>query len=528
MLQELHRAGADSPPDAIKWTCAAIGRIGAIFGAGAAAVKQQVPVAGLRQGCTKNPEAFRFVMHPVLASCCLSPRLPRAALRSLRVYLYKTLKNMKLCGILTAFGIFFSTYNLFAAPISFDEWFLDATLRTDYTFTGTAKTQIIALDELRKCDGWYGRRVNLDAVPLRGNGQLTMTDSETGTVIYRTSFSTLFQEWQTSEEATKVQRCFENVFQLPMPSRDVDVKVELYNTHDEVVGRYQHHVKVDDILIRPLNTTTVADHRELWKGGDSRDAIDVAILAEGYTCDEAETFYRDAQEACDELLRYEPFASYRNRFNIVAVALESLESGVSIPHAGVWKKTALSSSFDTFYSNRYLTTLRLKQMNDAIAGIPYEHIIILANTDNYGGGGIYNSYTLTAAHHRLFKPVTVHEFGHSFAALADEYFYDDQYEEFYHPGIEPWEQNITTLADFGAKWADMLPEGTPVPTPSKDLAPTDMQHIGVYEGGGYQSKGVYRPYMDCRMRTNEVPEYCKVCERAITRVIRFYTENMSE
>lgn len=417
-----------------------------------------------------------------------------------------------------------AAWGISASAVNFDDWFRDATLRVDYTFTGTSRTQIIALDELRSSDGWFGRRVNLDQVPLRGNGQIAMTDSQTGDTIYRMSFSTLFQEWQTSEEAATAQKSFENVFQLPMPRRDADVEVALYNTHNEVTARMKHHVKVDDILIRPILATNVADHRTLWQGGDSKEAIDIVILAEGYTRDESATFYSDAEVACSELLKYEPFASYRDRFNVTAVALASEESGVSIPHEGIWKNTALSSSFDTFYSNRYLTTLRLKRMNDALAGIPYEHIIILANTDNYGGGGIFNSYTLVAAHHRMFKPVTVHEFGHSFAGLADEYFYDDQYEEFYFPGIEPWEQNITTLADFSSKWADMLPEGTPIPTPTEGLAPTDMQHIGVYEGGGYQSKGVYRPFVDCRMQTNEVPEFCRVCERAISRIIEFYTE----
>lgn len=429
---------------------------------------------------------------------------------------------MILRNIITA--ICFATAVSAAASVDFDQWFTDNTLRTDYVFSGTSKVQSIALDELRSSKGWYGRRVNLDEVPLRGNGQITMTDAETGTVIYRMSFSTLFQEWQTSEEATRVVKSFENCFQLPMPRHDADVKVHLYDTHDRVTAEFTHRVKVDDILIRPIMGAHVADHRTIWKGGDSKEAIDVVILAEGYTRAEAELFYQDAKAATDEMLKYEPYTRYKNRFNFTAVALESEESGVSIPHDGVWKKTALSSSFDTFYSNRYLTTLRLKQMNDALAGIPYEHIIILANTDNYGGGGIYNSYTLSAAHHRMFKPVTVHEFGHSFAALADEYFYDDQYEEFYFPDVEPWEQNITTLKDFDSKWADMLPAGTPIPTPAEGIADTDMTKIGVYEGGGYQSKGVYRPYMDCRMRTNEVPQFCKVCERAISRVIEFYTE----
>lgn len=431
---------------------------------------------------------------------------------------------MNLRKFFTSIAILTSLSAAAQQPQEFDALFADSTLRVDYIFTGNAKQQIIALDELRRSDGWFGRRVNLQEVPVRGNGQITMTDAATGNTLYRTSFSTLFQEWQTSEEASRLTKSFENVFQLPMPRRDADVKVILYDTHDRITAEYTHRVKVDDILIRPIIASCPAPHRMLWQGGDSREAIDVAIVAEGYTSEEAEVFYSDAQTACEEILKYEPFCRYKERFNITAVALPSAESGVSIPHENVWKKTALSSSFDTFYSNRYLTTLRLKQLNDALGGIPYEHIVILANTDNYGGGGVYNSYTLTAAHHRMFKPVTVHEFGHSFAGLADEYFYDDQYEEFYFPDVEPWEQNITTLKDFSSKWADMLPAGTPIPTPTDGIAETDMEHIGVYEGAGYQSKGVYRPFRDCRMRTNEVPEFCKVCERAVARIIEFYTQ----
>ena len=234
-------------------------------------------------------------------------------------------------------------------------------------------------------------------------------------------------------------------------------------------------------------------------------------------------FYADAERATQEILKYKPFSDFKDRFNFVAVAVPSLESGVSIPHNNDWKQTALHSNFDTFYSKRYLTTLKLKALNDALAGVPYEHILILANTSNYGGGGIYNSYTLSAAHNEHFLPVTVHEFGHSFGGLADEYFYDDQYANYYHTNIEPWEQNITTLARFSEKWKDMLPPKRKIPTGTDDTTDSDTQKIGVYEGGGYMSKGVYRAFRNCRMRTNEVPVFCAVCERALRRLIEFYT-----
>ena len=383
----------------------------------------------------------------------------------------------------------------------------DKTLRVDYIFSGTDKSVEISLDEMSCFDGWAGRRVNLDEVPVRGNGQISLTDVASGEVLYRQSFSTLFQEWQTTEEATRVRKSFENVFLLPMPDAQAKVRVELYDFWGNVSASLTHIVDPGDVLIRKM-APQVSRHQYLLKSGSPEDKIDVVIVAEGYTAEESEMFYNDARIAMDAILAHEPFGQYKDRFNFVAVALESNDSGVSVPGEGEWKDTALKAHFNTFYMDRYLTTLRLKNMHDRLCGIPYEHIVILANTDTYGGGGIYNSYTLTTAHHPAFKPVVVHEFGHSFAGLADEYYYDDQYVEYYYPDCEPWEQNITTLFDFESKWKDML----------------DAGQAQLLEGAGYQSKGVYRGSEDCRMHTNKAEAFCPVCQRAIGRIIEFYTE----
>ena len=396
---------------------------------------------------------------------------------------------------------------LIASLVAFGLSAQDRTLRVDYIFSGTDKSVEISLDEMSCFDGWAGRRVNTDAVPVRGNGQISLADAQTGKVLYRQSFSTLFQEWQTTEEATKVRKAFENVFLLPMPQSKAVVRVELYDFWGSIYASLNHEVDPSDILIRKVDPVP-APHRYLHQGGTSEDCIDVAIVAEGYTEEEMDKFYAHAKTAMDAILSHAPFGEYKDRFNFVAVALESEDSGVSVPGEGEWKKTALGSHFNTFYMDRYLTTLRLRQMHDKLCGIPYEHIVILANTDTYGGGGIFNSYTLTTAGHRSFKPVVVHEFGHSFAGLADEYYYDDQYVEYYYPDSEPWEQNITTMVDFESKWKDMVEAGS----------------AGVYEGAGYQSKGVFRPAEDCRMHTNAAETFCPVCQRAIARIIEFYTE----
>ena len=379
------------------------------------------------------------------------------------------------------------------------------TLRVNYTFSGNSKEARIYLDDLNVIDGWAGRRVNLKDLYLEGNGQILMTDEATGDTLYRNAFSTLFQEWQNTEEATQVDRSFENVFLLPMPNQKVVVEVKLTDNYNKVAAKLKHTVDPQDILIRRIGLNP-PEWKYLHQGGSPEKCIDVVIVPEGYTADQMELFYKDAGIAVNSLFSHEPFKTFQDRFNILAVELASKDGEVSVPKEGLWTETALSSHFSTFYSDRYLTTLRLRQLHDKLAGVPYEHIIILANTDVYGGGGIFNSYTLTTAHHAQFAPVVVHEFGHSFGGLADEYYYDDQYEQYYNSDTEPWEPNLTTKVDFDSKWKDMMPEA------------------GLYEGGGYMSKGVWRGFPDCRMKTNSYHEFCPVCRRSLERIIRFYTE----
>ena len=401
----------------------------------------------------------------------------------------------------------------------FETYFTEQTLRVDYVFTGNEQGQQIALDELIATPGWAGRRHHLAEMPLKSHGQLVMRDKETGQTIYATSFSSLFQEWTATDEAKEVTKSYENCFLMPFPKKVAEVEVTLMNYRHEVVATLKHTVDPNDILIHQKGREHVTPYKYMVQNGTPEECIDVAILAEGYKPEEMELFYEDAAKVSEFLFSYEPFKSLQKKFNFVAVASPSEDSGVSIPKKGEWKHTAFSSNYSTFYSDRYLTTSHLKAVHDALAGIPYEHIIVLANTDEYGGGGIYNSLMLTAAHHSTFRPVVVHEFGHSFAGLADEYFYDDDVMSGSYPlDIEPWEANITTLVDFDSKWKDMLPKGTPIPTIEQNTP------VGVFEGGGYSSKGVYRPAYDCRMRTNSSPEFCEVCNRAIRRIIEFYTE----
>ena len=391
----------------------------------------------------------------------------------------------------------------------FNSWFQDKTLRIDYIFSGNDHEQHIAVDELSQSPRWYGKRQRLAELPMEGNGQITVRDSVSGKIIYRNSFSTLFQEWQSYPEAKTIDKSFENVFLVPMPKRTVKVTLDLRDNRRQISASLTHVVNPNDILIRHIGEKGVNPYVYLQKAADTTRCIHIAYVAEGYTKSEMPKFLEDARRAMGYLFSYEPFKSSRNRFSLVAVESPSVDSGVSIPREGIWKNTALLSNYDTFYSERYLTTLHLKRLHDCLAGIPYEHIIVLVNTERYGGGGILNSYDLCAAHNSTFRPVVVHEFGHSFAGLADEYAYDTEEVPMYPHDVEPWEKNITTKVDFKGKWENLI---------GKD------PKAGFYEGAGYSPKGVYRAYPDCRMRTNENPDFCPACRQAIQAVIDFYTK----
>lgn len=418
----------------------------------------------------------------------------------------------------------------------FNDYFDGRALRLDYVFAGDSAKQAIYFEQAYVLPTWAGRRQRLSEQYLTGNGQIEVKAHATDSVIYVSSFSTLFQEWQVTEEATRVSKAFDNSYLVPMPKRPVDVTVTLTDVHRHVTARLTHTLDPTDILIRPVADTDTP-YYYIVKSGDVADCVDIAILAEGYTEQEMPKFRSDCQRATEALFSHEPFKHMKDRFNVVAVCAPSRDSGPCIPHEGLWKSSAAHSHYDTFYSDRYLMTQDIHQVYDVLGTVPFEHIIILVNSSTYGGGGIYNQITLATSDHPTFKQVFVHEFGHSYGGLGDEYFYDDQYTTQYPADTEPWEPNLTTLVNFQSKWADLLPAGTAIPTPPDSIpdyrkASTAeewqaineaTQRVGVFEGGGYQSKGVYRPAQECRMKINEVEEFCPVCRRAIERITDFYT-----
>ena len=406
---------------------------------------------------------------------------------------------------------------------SFERVFNDSTLRLDYSIAGNASSARVALTRMSKSEGWAGRRQNLAKAPYRGYGSVVVVDKESADTIYSHSFSTLFSEWRTTDEAREVERAFQNSFLVPLPKKEAVVTVSILDSYGHPIASLSHPYSPADILVRRITPSRTTPFKYIHQGGRPEEAIDVAILAEGYTLEEMDKFYSHAEEAAKAILAHRPFAGRSSDFNFIAVASPSLDSGVSVPKDDAWRKTAFGSHYSTFYSDRYLTTPEVYDVHDALEGIPYEHIIILANSPVYGGGGIYNSYTLTTTGNENFRPVVVHEFGHSFGGLADEYFYEtDVMNDTYPADSEPWEPNITTLVDFSGKWGHLLDEAIPIPTPISEV---NKYPLGVFEGAAYSFKGVYRPADDCRMRTNTCPDFCPACEDAINRLIDFYTGN---
>jgi len=416
----------------------------------------------------------------------------------------------------------------------FNTYFEDATLRLDYIFAGDSRATHIYFHQSSKIDGWAGRRNKLSEKYLNGNGQIIVKDLQTQNVIYCNSFSTLFQEWQSEKEATEIKKSFENSYLVPYPKRPVEITITLTDSHNKISAQFSHIINPKDILIKKIRNN-LYPYKYILQSGSQSSCVDIAIISEGYTKSEMNKFHSDCIRVVDALFSHEPFASMKNKFNVIAVDCPSEDSGPSIPRFDKWANTSVNTHYDTFYTDRYLMTSNIWRVYDVLSCIPFEQIIVMVNSKEYGGGGIFNQINVITSDHYTFKEVLVHEFGHGYGGLGDEYDYGNQASTMYPTDTEPWEPNLTTLVDFSHKWADLIPNGTPIPTPPinfsfnyinqpKSLIKKITQCVGVFEGGGYQSKGVYRPAQECRMKVNEVEDFCPVCSRHLIKLTKFYTE----
>ena len=406
------------------------------------------------------------------------------------------------------------------AQNEFDTFFVKKSLRIDFALTGNATTQQAAIQQLREEPVWGGPVKNLEDPFNYGGYYVNVYDAESGRKIYSRGFNTLFEEWRTTDQAKSETQAWNNSVSVPFPKKPVQIEICARDKADmNFHPLLKQLVDPKSIFIdrSPLKKNKVV---EIQSNGDSSNKADLVFLAEGYTEDEMDKFEADAKRFTKTLFDTPPFGKYKADFNVWAVCVPSQESGMDVSGDGVWKNTALNSGYYTFGIDRYLTSQDLKPIRDAVWDVPCDAIFILVNSDTYGGGGMYNFYAMSTANNELTSVVFVHEFGHSFAGLADEYFQSEvAYNDFYNLKYEPWEPNITTLVDFDKKWKDLLPKNTPIPTPLDDKF---KDKTGVFEGGGYLSKGIYRPMDNCMMR-NYHP-FCPACQRGITQMINFLTD----
>jgi hypothetical protein len=419
---------------------------------------------------------------------------------------------------ITSFFLLLLCANILAQS-EFETYFTDRQLRVDFALSGNDKFQAAALIQLREEPVWGGPHKNLIDPFEFGGYMVKVYDKASGKLIYSRGFDTLFEEWLATEQAKKETQSWTNSLVLPFPKDSSVMKL---------LARSISGDGFDTLMTLTIDPASIfIDRGKLFdnevkiiqSNGNPQEMIDLVFVAEGYKAEEKDKFMADAKRFTDSLFVIPPFDEYRNKFNVTAVMVASSESGTDLSGKGIFRNTALNTGFYTFGTERYLTTQDMKSIRDAVWNVPCDAIFLLVNSDVYGGGGMYNFYAIGTADNARTIHVFVHEFGHSFAGLADEYFYDDEYSNVFDLKVEPWKPNITTLVDFQRKWKNMLPKDTPVPTPLK--APY-KDELGVFEGGGYVSKGVYRPMDHCMMR--DYRPFCPVCNKTIRQMIDFLTD----
>jgi hypothetical protein len=407
-----------------------------------------------------------------------------------------------------------------ASNAQFGKYFENRTLRIDYFHSGSVEAEYIMPDEMMLEGKWAGTRKHLIDPFDYGADKVMVYDSASNELIFTRGFSTLFIEYQATKEAKSQCGNFSESIIMPLPKKTARLEYYSRGKDMEWIKRYEVFInpEKDDIKAGKEN---VYLYKDILKSGKPKKSLDLVILPEGYTKDELPKFLDDCSRFTGYLFETDPYLEFMRKINVRAVLAPSEESGTDIPGDSISRNTLLNSNFYTFGSDRYLMTSDFKKVRDVASCAPYDQIIILVNHNRYGGGGIYNFYAISTVDDFNSGFVFTHEFGHSFAGLGDEYSGAGSASgDIYLKDKEPWEPNLTTLVNFEAKWMDLLAPGTPVPTPTTDEW---QDKTGVFEGGGYMEKGVYRPYIDCSMNVIRFNNFCPVCQRAIREMMEYYT-----
>lgn len=407
------------------------------------------------------------------------------------------------------------------SQVEFNKYFKNQSLRFDFLLGGNHKEVKVYPTQIKREPYWAGSKTNLVDHFNYGSYRFRIFDLKSDSLLYSKGFSTLFQEWQTTAEAKTADKTFYQAAIFPFPKSKVRLEIDARRWEGNFTTIHSSEIDPNNYFILK-ETSPQLKSVDILKNGKPENKVDLVILAEGYTDREMDKFIEDAKRVTGYLFQEEPFKSEKTNFNVRAILTPSVESGTDIPGENIYKNTYFNSNFYTFDLPRYLTTTDMQKVYDAASVVPYDHIYVLVNTERYGGGGFYNFLSVCTSNNELTKEVFIHEFGHGFAGLGDEYYNSKvAYEDFYNLEVEPWEPNLTTLVDFNSKWETMVTDSISIPTPRKiKYAKT----VGVYEGGGYMNKGIYSPFINCRMKSNDAKGFCPVCEEAIRKTIRDYTE----
>lgn len=449
---------------------------------------------------------------------------------------------------------------------SFEKHFTDKTMRLDYYHTGTATEEHFAFDGIVSDGPWAGSLTQLKDELRLGKYFFEVKQPETGKVLYSRGYSSVYGEWEATPDAKKNWGVYHESLRFPWPKMNVDVVISKRNAEHEFEPVWTWHVDLEDYRVNPASRKGFYDSFSVVENGDPHQKVDIAILSEGYTPENMDKFHEDAQRFADVLLTVEPFASRKTDFNIRAVEVPSPNDGLNHPHQDIDKRSALSVTYGAFGSERYALGFDNKKIRNAAATVPYEFTVLMMNDSIYGGGGIYNLYITAAADNAFRDYLFVHEFGHHFADLADEYYTSATAYEMNADLKEPWELNVTTQTDKeNIKWKELIDEDTPTPTPwlkekfdkhsmavqkkrrelRKQKAPERVMeelfqeqqvyedsllsnmkysgHVGAFEGAQYKAKGVYRSEPNCIMFTRH-HKFCAACQRGINMIIDLYAE----
>ena len=405
-----------------------------------------------------------------------------------------------------------------------EKYFSDKGLRIDLFHTGTATTEIFSLDELIEQPYWGGNpRALIDTLNL-GGYLVRVFDLQTNKQIFSRGYCSLFGEWVTTDEAIdEFSRTFYESVIIPYPLRPVQVRIDRRDRNNIFRNVFDLLIDPGDYHIRREKRCPHFKVRKLVENGPADRKVDFVILGDGYRKDEMHKLREDSERFIEAMFTTEPFKSRKRDFNVRLVEVLSLDSSVDEPRRGIYKNNFLGLSFNTFDLERYMLSLHNKPIRDAASRAPYDLIVIIANTERYGGGGIFNLYSISCSDNEYDEYVFVHELGHALAGLADEYYSSDvAYNDMYPRGIEPWEKNITALLDTTeVKWGDLIEDDTPVPTPPDSIY---ARVVGCFEGAGYSAEGLYRSSLDCRMFSKSLIDFCPVCRHAIEEVIDFHTK----